>query len=266
MGRKIEFIRECPKCKSKLDLDVIQVQCQNANCPSRVVGRLLNFCTNLRIQNIGYNTLETLHFVGLLDKGIRSLYKLKKKVNEIQDLDGFGKIKTRRIISEIESKRRLKDYELFGSIGIESLSIKTFQLIFSVIKFSQFMYMIHVKSFDVMFSRLVEINGIGEKKAEILVSYLKDTKNRVELEKLIDELSIYQSWEPREPKPIAVISGFRDGGVISALEAKGYCVIDGWVNKASCLVVKDKTQQTSKMTKATEAGIPIYDLDEILSK
>ena len=128
-GRKIPFIKNCPICNEPLDLNKTMVQCDNPNCPSRVIGRILNYCSNLRIQNIGYNTLEALWQNGLLDNGIRSLYKLRKKSNDIQDIEGFGKVKTKKIIAEIEAKRRLKDYEFFGSVGIESLSIKTFKMI-----------------------------------------------------------------------------------------------------------------------------------------
>jgi DNA ligase (NAD+) len=267
MSRKIEFIRNCPKCHSELDLTATMVKCQNPNCPSILVGRVLNFCNCLRIQNIGYNTLDTLYQVGLLKKGIRSLYKLRKKTHEIENLEGFGKLKTRKIVAEIESKRRLKDYELFGSIGIESLSIKTFQSIFSAIRYEDFLNMINVKNFDLMFSKLVQIDGIGEKKAEVLVQYLKDAKNRIEVLKLVDELSVYSSYgESDMQKPIAVISGFRDAGIISALEKKGFTVTDGWTNKATCLVVKDKNQSTTKINKAASAGIPVYDIEEILKE
>ena len=61
------------------------------------------------MQNIGYQTLDMLYSSGFLNHGIRSLYKLKKKSHDIEDIEGFGKIKTRKMIKEIESKRKLKD-------------------------------------------------------------------------------------------------------------------------------------------------------------
>ena len=141
-GRKIEFIKTCPKCHEPLELNVTQVQCKNPTCPSRLIGRILNYCEVLRIQNIGYSTLDQLYSVGLLNNGIQSLYKLKKKAAEMEDLEGFGRLKTKKIISEIEAKRRLKDYEFFGALGIQTLSVRTFQRIFQTIKLNEFMDMI----------------------------------------------------------------------------------------------------------------------------
>ena len=141
-GRKIEFTPTCPKCHEPLDLNVTQVQCKNPNCPSRLIGRVMNYCNALRIKNIGSQTLNVLHAVGLLDDGILSLYKLKNKQEKICNLEGFGKLKTRKIIAEIEGKRKLKDYEFFGAIGIEGLQIRTFQMIFHDIRLSEFMELI----------------------------------------------------------------------------------------------------------------------------
>src|SRR5699024_5877072 len=110
------------------DLSQVEVQCPNPRCISKILGRVLNYCDVLRIQNIGYSTLDALWRNNFLPHGIRSLYKLRKKKDDIQMLDGFGQLKTKKIVAEIEAKRRLKDYEFFGALGIEGLSVKTFQL------------------------------------------------------------------------------------------------------------------------------------------
>jgi len=181
-------------CNEPLDLSETMVQCKNPNCPSRIVGRILNYCTNLRIQNIGYSTLDTLWKNGLLDNGIRSLYKLKKKAYEIQDIEGFGKVKTKKMIAEIEAKRHLNDYDFFGSIGIEGLSIKTFKTIFAEIKLAEFLSMIKLKNYDLLMAKLLKVNGIGESKAEVLINYLKDIRFKHELLKLLDEVTLHQTF------------------------------------------------------------------------
>ena len=176
-GRKIEFVRHCPRCKSELFLDTNIVQCKNPDCPSRVIGKILNYCSAIRIQNIGASTIEALINEGLLQHGIRSLYKLKNKRFEIEMIPGFGRIKARKIIAEIESKRRLKDYEFFGALGIETLSTKTFKTIFSHIILSDFMDMIRVKNFDKLRCDLINIPGIADAKANVLYEYFKKPKN-----------------------------------------------------------------------------------------
>ena len=86
-----------------------------------------------------------------------SLYKLKKKKDHIELIEGFGRLKTRKMIREIEAKRRVKDYDFFGAYGIEGLSRKTFQLIFTNIKLEDFINLIKMKNWDLMFAKLVII-------------------------------------------------------------------------------------------------------------
>lgn len=286
-GRKIEFPHTCPKCHEELEFqewvidpkskekvlkDKVQIQCDNPNCPSRIIGKMLNYCTTLRIKNIGGETLEVLEKVGLLNKGILSLYKLKKKTDKMIDLDGFGKLKTKKIIREIEAKRRLKDWEFFGAIGIGKLSQKTFKSIFSDIRYTDFLNMLKTKNFDLMLTKLLLVDGIKDKKAMILIDYLSDVKNRIEVEKLIEELSIYESYgEENISKGIIVISGFRSDDFEERCKAKGWEVQDTWVNKAKYLVIPDpdpekEHKESSKEEKAKSANVPIIHLTDFLKR
>ena len=267
-GRKIEFIKRCPRCNKELDLNKTQVQCQNPECPSRIIGRILNYCNNLRIQNIGYNTLDFLYSMKFLDKGILSLYKLKKKAYEIEELEGFGKLKTRKIISEIEAKRRLKDYEFFGSIGIEGLSMKTFQLIFSKIPSSKFIDMIDLKNYNLLLQNLIAISGIGEVKANNIVNYLKNTDNKKEIDNLLKEVSIIETFSlDAISKGTIVFTGCRPSSEMeTAIVNRGYQVSDSWNKKAVYLVVPSTDYSSSKVAKATSAGVPIIPISELLEK
>lgn len=263
-GRKIEFVKECPCCHSKLDLTEVQVQCKNPDCSSRIVGRILNYCTNLRIQNIGYQTLDMLYASGLLKNGIRSLYKLKKKTYEMEDLDGFGKLKTRKIIAEIEAKRRLNDSDFFGSIGIEGLSIKTFESIFAAIPYTEFIDMIKLKNFDLLFAKLIKIEGIAEKKAETMVSYVKDVKKRIELLKLIEVLSIIETYRQEKipSKGRIVFTGCRPSDdLVSTLKDNNWDPSGSWSKQAKYLIIPEDGYESDKVTSALAAGIPIIALN-----
>jgi len=262
-GRKIPFTTKCPTCNEELNLNTNIVQCINPNCPSRIIGKILNYCKNLRIQNIGYNTLEALWKEGLLDKGIRSLYKLRKKSLDIQDIEGFGKLKTKKMIAEIEAKRRLKDYEFFGSVGIEGLSIKTFQTIFSHIKLSEFVDMINLKNFDLLMAKLVRVPGIGDLKAEALVNQLKDTKFRIELLKLMEEVTLSQSFGNNNTSNGKIIfSGCRPNSDVELLlSTNGWEASDSWSNKAKYLVIPTDDFTSNKVEKAKANNIPIIALN-----
>lgn len=262
-GRRIDFVKNCPRCGHELNLDAVQVKCTNPECPSRIIGRMMNFCNSLRIQNIGSTTIEDLYNEGLLKNGIRSLFKLKNKKVDIEMLPGFGKAKTRKIISEIEAKRRLKDYEFFGALGIEGLSIKTFKLIFERIKLEDFMNCIKVKNFDKLKADLMSIQGIGEAKAQVLASYFKDRDNYNELEKLMKEITLYETYGANSGTSGRIVfSGIRpDSDTERILMNNGYDVSDSWSNSAKYLVIPRSDYTSNKVNSAKSSGVPIIALD-----
>ncbi len=265
-GRKIEFVDTCPKCHEELDLTGVTVQCTNPICPSRVVGRMINYCSNLRIKNVGSSILESLYNNGLLNSGIPSLYKLRKHKHEIQDIEGFGKLKTKKIISEIESKRRLKDYDFFGSIGIQGSSIKTFQLIFDEIKLSEFLDMFKLKNFDLMRARLLTVKGIGELTTLSIINWMKDDRNRNELQKLLKEVKLEQTFRVASApiKGVLVFTGCRASeAIIKALAKYDYRVSDNWVNSAKALIVPNSSFESSKVTKAKSLEVPIVEYTDL---
>ena len=117
-----------------------------------------------------------------------------------------------------------------------------------------------------MMAQLLLVDGIAEKKAEVLIQYLRDTNNRIEVEKLIEELSIYETYgETSSSKGKIVFSGFRDEDLKTYLESKGYEASDSVSSKTSYLIVKSKGSGSSKEVKAAELGIPILDIEEAMT-
>jgi len=264
-GRKIEFVRFCPSCGHELDLSEIRVRCKNENCRSRILGRILNYCTNLRIQNIGATTLEELYQNGFLDHGIRSLYKLRKHEFEIQDLNGFGKLKTKKIINEIESKRKIRDYELFGSLGIASLSMKTFQAIFRKIQFDAFVKLLFSGKFDQLEQLLLSVDGMAEAKTSLMVETFKEEEFRHELKKLLKELKIrstYLDGDRNESKGTVVFTGFRSPALEQRLEEAGWEIGSSISKKTSYLIADDPNSSSTKLQKARLMNIPILGRNE----
>ena len=174
-------------------------------------------------------------------------------------LRGFGKLKTRKIIAEIEAKRRLKDYEFFGSIGIESLSMKTFQAIFKQIKFSEFVDMITLKNFDLLMGKLMMADGMGETRCRILVNYLKDTEYRNEVIKLLEELSIQETYGTgKSTKGKIAFSGCRPSEKeFDQLQKWGWEPTESFSKAAKYLIVPDENYESTKVTKAHESSIPV---------
>ena len=266
-GRLIPFTPVCPKCGEPLDLDQVEVQCNNPKCMSRILGRILNYCDVLRIKNIGYSTLETLYLYDFLPHGIRSLYRLKKHSFDIQMLDGFGKIRTKKLIAEIEAKRRLDDYQFFGALGIEGLSTKTFQMIFQNISLEEFLNMIKLKNYSLLKAKLVAIKGIGDSKADLLVQYVKNGPNKKDLLKLLDEVILRATYGRSAWKGRVVFSGCRPSAEDrEKLQSLGYEASDSWSKQAKLLVIPYENFESDKRTKAEAANIPIVLLSSLRSQ
>lgn len=265
-GRKIPFTTHCPKCKEELDISKVQVQCTNPACPSRKIGRMANYCSNLLIKNVGYSTLDTLYVVGFLDNGIPDLYKLKKRRNEIELLEGFGKARTKKIINEIEVKRKLKDYEFFGSLGIQGSSIKTFEFIFSDLKLTEFINMFKMKNFDLMRAKLIQIKNIGDSTASSIIGWLKNENGRKELEKLLKEVKLQETFTANKQvyKGTIVFTGCRPSPFIKETLLKHeYKPSDTWVNSAKALIVPSLEYTSKKVNDATNMNIPIISYEEL---
>ena len=59
-----------------------------------------------------------------------------------------------------------------------------------------------------------------------------------------------------------VMSGFRDKDLVRLIEQHNGKVVDTISSKVNILVVKDKSNNSSKIQKATKLNIPIMDIEE----
>ena len=112
----INVIDKCPYCESELILDSGTLYCGNTKCPSRIMGKIYNYCTKLKMPYIGEAIIEELYHNGIL-RSIKDLYNLENYKDKIIALDNFGKKTYKRLIESINNAK-VKDYTLIGAIGI----------------------------------------------------------------------------------------------------------------------------------------------------
>lgn len=266
-GRKIEFVHKCPRCNDPLKLDVVQVRCTNPECPSRIIGRIQNYCDKVNIKNIGYSTLQMLYNNGLLNHGIASLYKLKKHKHDIADLEGFGTTKAKKIIAEVENKRRIHDYMFFGAIGIDGASTKTFEVIFNNVKLSEFMDMMKLKNFTLMRAKIVSVHGVGDTTADNIINTLKDKKSMAGINSILKEVVLYQSYGGTGyPNGVITFTGCRpDDELANLIKSKGYNPSGSWSDRSTkFLVVPSEDYESAKVRTARSKQIPVIVKDRLL--
>lgn len=265
-GRKITFVDRCPRCHEPLDLNHVEIQCNNPRCPSRLVGRIMNYCATLRIKNVGYRTLNVLYSVGLLSDGIRSLYHLKKHIPEIEFLDGFGRLKTRKMLAEIEAKRTLQDYQFFGAIGIEGLNVKTWKMIFQKIKLDDFLNMVKLKNWGLLEAQLLTVKGVGRATVDIAFKYLQDPESMKELKNLLKDIRLVPSYGSTEaPRGKIVFTKCRPTPEVEqALRDNGWEPTASWTNSAKILVIPHNGITSGKVDKARDHNVKIMTMGELL--
>ena len=171
--------------------------------------------------------------------------------------------------NEIEAKRRLNDFEFFGSIGIDGMSVKTFQLIFSNMKLSEFMNMISLKNFDLMRAKLISIGNIGPSKADTLLDVLKDPKQIKSIMKILKEVTLYETYGgPVYKNGRVTFTGCRpDDEMMQSLRANGYEPSSSWSDKhTKYLVVPSAAYESAKVITARSKNIPIITKDRLLDE
>lgn len=169
----------CPTCGSPLVLSGAHHFCPNSDCLDQIVGRLIFFAgrNQMDIEGLGAETIATMVNIGVI-RDIPDLYTadLKPLLNH----PGFGEKKISAIVEGIEQSRTKPFRTLLVSLGIPSLGQKCVERVIGA----------GINSLDLLLSvvdekrvdRLVEIEGVGEKTAELIIEELSrpDARARIE--------------------------------------------------------------------------------------
>jgi DNA ligase (NAD+) len=126
--------------------------------------------------------------------------------------------------------------------------------------------------------RLLEIPGIAEITAVNFLNYLPNFWNFVEENGLLEYIkevsisgtkvaNIVISSEHKDfLSKTFVFSGFRNKVWEASIEAAGGKVSSSVSKNTNIVIVKDKSEDSSKIVKARELGIPIYSIEEVKDK
>ena len=178
----------CPSCDSKLSRIQIgkelsaALYCLNKSCPAQHLEGLIHFVSKkgMNIDGLGERIIETFHDIGLITDA-SSIYKLKKE--DIEGLEGFGEKSAINIIASIENSRTVPLHRFLYSLGIRHVGEQTAKDIakhFSNLK----------EISEAQVEKLSEIEGVGEKVADALVSYFANSSNQKLLARLIPNLKV----------------------------------------------------------------------------
>ena len=241
----IEIITHCPYCGQELDF-VPEYSCVNEECPSRVQGKLLNFCIRMNIPGIGPSMIEDLFHAGIIRK-VEDLFYMEEYAYDIMKLEGFGKKTVKKLISSFK-KLKATEAQILASVSIPGIGLK---------KSTEILKIYHIKELiricrDEEAYKLKDIKGISNTTASRIIKGVNDNYDLIRY--LIENIKIVT---PGKEMGKVVFTGFRNPAFAKHLIERGVTVSENVNKEVSLVIARDPDGKSTKLQKAKELGIPI---------
>ncbi len=162
----------CPSCGHELVRieGEVALRCINPKCQAQLIEGLIHFVSRqaMNIDGLGTKIIHQLYENQLI-KDVADIFYLKEE--DLLPLERMGKKKVDNLLLAIEkSKEQSLEHLLFG-LGIRHLGVKASQVLAE-------RYETMDQLFKVTESELIEIQDIGDKLAQSVVTYLENSDIR----------------------------------------------------------------------------------------
>jgi DNA ligase (NAD+) len=258
----------CPLCDAAIVKPEGEVmhRCPNRACPSRGLETLIHWVqAAMDIEGVGEQFVRRLWDQGLL-RSMPDLYRLTPE--QLQALDGYGEISSRKAIDAIQASKAQPFSRVLFGLNIPKVGWVMARNLAR-----------HFGSVDALIGatpdELVEVEGIGPDRGELIAEWFADGENRALVEELRElglQMTAGEAERPVEG-PLTgrqyVITGTLEGwsreGAKAALEELGANVSDSVSGKTAGVIVGESPG--SKLQKAQKLGVPVLserDLRDLL--
>ena len=176
---EVQYATHCPECGSELIRleDQAAHFCPNeTHCPPQVVGKMIHYVSRkaLNIENLGSETIEQLYREGLLTN-IADFYTLRKE--QLLPLERMAEKSAQNIIDGVEKSKQIPYEKVLYGIGIKHVGETVAKKLAK-----NFPSIDDLKNATV--EELCQVEDIGSKIAESIVSYLQNPENWEMIERL----------------------------------------------------------------------------------
>ncbi len=264
-----EFEKVCPFCETELEKDGAHHFCKNIECPERMRRRLAFFVgrNQMDIDTLGGKTLAFLFDKGFV-RDIADLYTFD--YSKLLGEEGFKEKKISNIVESVEKSRKQPFSKLLVSLGFEGIGAKAVKDLISN-GYNSFKKLTDLAAKGEAES-LVEIDGIGETIAQLVITHFSNRAN-VELISRLETAGFSMEEEITLPEgnlfenQVWVITGSFDNfkprskaGEI--VVAEGGKVTGSVTGKTTHLLAGEKAG--SKLDKAEKLGVEVVSEDEFM--
>lgn len=290
--RPIGVPETCPVCGEKTWQETREsvkvLHCQNAGCPARTRGMLVNAFgrSGLNIKSLGPSQIEDLQQAKLIDVYPAEVYTLRKRTEgkmpaELASKDGWGEKSWQNLLNAIDKSRKTTLQRFLYSLGIPLLGNDLSKKLSShwngdIEKFKQYYE-------SPSYQELVELDGVGDIKARNVYDWCRFTKTNATKNLMLHVLMDELQFETPVVKADATLAGLTfviTGSVHiyknrdefkASVEARGGKVAGSVSSKTSYLVCNSEgedagTKKSSKAMKAEELHIPVLSEEMFVEK
>ena len=268
--KRFRMPKKCPLCGTAIVKPEGEVmhRCPNRACPSRGLETLINWVGIADIEGVGEQTIRLLWERGLV-RSLPDLYRLTK--DQLLELDGFAEISATAAIDAIEASKQVPFSRVLLGLNVPGLGWVLAQNLAR--QFGDVDRLMAATQEDVL-----ETEGFGPDRAEIVVEWFADDQNRALVRELRELGLRFETGDEDRPVdgPLTgstyVVTGtlekYSREQAAAALEALGAKVTSSVSAKTTGLIIGEEPG-ASKLTKAQRSGIPLLsekDLDALLSE
>jgi DNA ligase (NAD+) len=265
------YIQYCPECGTKLERQEGEAQhfCPNySGCPPQITGRIQHFISRkaMDIEGLGAETVELLFKEGLIEN-YADLYTLSRE--EVIPLERMAEKSADNLVQGIAASVNIPFERVLFALGIRFVGETVAKILAKAYKNIDALMTASVEE-------LIQVNEIGDRIAESVVSFFNDEKNK----EIIARLKVYglqfSLTEEQLLNQTEILKGqtFVVSGVFEKLERtelkkliedNGGKVSSSISSKTSFLIA-GANMGPSKKTKAEALGVPIISENEFLDK
>ncbi|MDR1558053.1 MAG: NAD-dependent DNA ligase LigA [Tannerellaceae bacterium] len=267
-GDKVRFITNCPECGAPLMRPAGEAAhyCPNESaCPPQIKGRIEHFVSRRAMDiHIGPETVEDLYRAGYI-KNAADLYTLRP--SDLLRLERWAEKSAQNLMDSLEESRTIPFERLLFALGIryvgETVAKRLAHAFLNIGQLQQ-----------ATFESLMQVNEIGERIAQSVLSYFADENNRSLIDRLrvyglqmaVDEAILTDRSDKLKGLSLVISGTFarhsRDEYKAMVEQHGGKC--SGSVSGKTNYILAGDNMGPAKMEKATKLGVKIINEDEFL--
>jgi DNA ligase (NAD+) len=260
-----KFPTTCPACGATLVRvgDESDTYCVNPACPAQILQQIVHFASRgaLDIEGLGEQRVAQLLSVGLITD-VADLFTLR--VNDLSSLEGLGELSATSLVRAIDGAKEMPLSRLLVGLGIRHVGpVAARELALAV------------RSYEALETASLEqlsgIAGVGPVIAASVVEYFADDENRergrrfaaagLSLAEPVVASSLEQTLLGRAVVVTGAVDGYTRDSAEEAIVLRGGTSPGSVSKKTYCVVVGD-APGASKVTKATDLGVPMIPATE----